>query len=129
MGSVKLIDSAEPFEASFAFPAEAMPKSQERFEVAAALIERMADLAAVMAAETLAYGTYQFLQIGRHLHYSGGSAISLSIGFAVLFVLLLDHDGAYKPANSLLRIRETERILRVTMQAFAVVFPVTFFFS
>ncbi len=42
---------------------------------------------------------------------------------------MLDHDGAYKRANSLLRIRETERILRVTMQAFGVVFPVTFFFS
>jgi FlaA1/EpsC-like NDP-sugar epimerase len=129
MGSVKLIDSIEPFEASSAFPAEVTPKDQERFEVAAALIERLADLAAVMTAETLAYATYQILQIGKHLHYSAGAAFSICFGFAVLFVFLLDHDGAYKPANSLLRIRETERILRVTVQAFAVVFPITFFSS
>lgn len=98
MGSVKLIDSVEPFEASSAFAVEVMPKNQERFELAAAFVERMADLAAVMAAETLAYVTFQLLQIGRHLHYSGGSALSPAIGFAVLFVLLLDHAGAQSTA-------------------------------
>jgi exopolysaccharide biosynthesis polyprenyl glycosylphosphotransferase len=44
-----------------------------------------------------------------------------------VFVLLLDHDGAYKRGNSLLRIRETERILRVSTQAFGILFLVTFF--
>ena len=43
MGSVKLINSAEPFEASSAFPTEAVPKHQERFEFGAALVERFAD--------------------------------------------------------------------------------------
>lgn len=129
MGSLKLINSAEQFEASTVFSAETLPKNQERFEVAAALIERIADFAAVMAAEMSAYAIYHGLRMGRHLHYSGDIAISVFIGFAALFVLLLDHDGAYKPANSLLRIRETERILRVTVQAFAVIFPVSFFYS
>ena len=129
MGSAKLIDSALPLEESRAFPAAAAPKGHERFEVAAAFIERMADLVAVMTATMLACSTYELLQVGRHLHYSASAVLPAAFGFAVLFVLMLDREGAYKPANSLLRIRETERILRITVQAFAVVFPVTFFFS
>jgi exopolysaccharide biosynthesis polyprenyl glycosylphosphotransferase len=129
MGSAKLIDSAVPFEEYCAFPAAAAPKGHERFEVAAAFIERMADLVAVMTATMLACSTYELLQVGRHVHYSASAVLPAAFGFAALFVLILDHEGAYKPANSLLRIRETERILRVTVQAFAVVFPVTFFFS
>ena len=129
MGSVKIIDPAEPFEASCAFPAEAIPKSQQRFEIAAAFIERMADLAAVISATMLARSAYQFLQVGRHMHYPASTVLPAAFGFAVLFVLMLDHEGAYKPANSLLRIRETERILRVTVQAFSVVFLVSFIFS
>src|ERR1017187_9130707 len=128
MGSVKLIDSAEPFEVSSAFPAEAIPKSRERFEIATAFIERIADVAAVMAATTLAYETYELLRVGKQLHYSTAAVLLAGFGLSVLFVSMLDHDGTYKRANSLLRIRETERILRVTMQAFGLVFPVTFFF-
>jgi exopolysaccharide biosynthesis polyprenyl glycosylphosphotransferase len=40
---------------------------------------------------------------------------------------MLDRNGGYRSANSLLRIRETERVLRVSGQAFGVVFAVTFF--
>ena len=129
MGSVKLIDSAAPFEGSYAFRAEAIPKSYERFEIVIAFVERMADLVAVMVAATLAYATYELVQIGRQLHYSFSTVLLAAFGFAVLFVLMLDHDGAYRRANSLLRIRETERILRVTVYAFGVVFLVTFFLS
>jgi hypothetical protein len=129
MGSAKLIDSAAPFEASYAFRAVAIPKSYERFEIVTAFIERIADLAAVVAATTLAYATYEVMEIGRQLHYSASTVFLAAFGFAALFVVMLDHDGAYKRANSLLRIRETERILRVTVQAFGVVFLVTFFLS
>ena len=111
------------------FRQTAIPKSHERFEIATAFIERLADLAAVMAATMLAYATYELLQVGRHLHYSAGTVLQGAFGFAALFVLMLDHGGAYKRANSLLRIRETERILRVTVQAFSVIFPITFFSS
>lgn len=129
MGSVKLIDSAVPFGQTYASPATAMPKSYERFEIVTAFIERISDLAAVMAAMTLAYAIYELLQMGRQLHYSASTVFLAAFSFAVLFVLMLDHDGAYNRANSLLRIRETERVLRVTMQAFGVVFLVTFFLS
>ncbi len=129
MGSVKLIDSAVPFETPYAFSATAIPNSYERFEIATAFIERMADLIAVMAATMLAYATYELLRMGRQLHYPASTVLLAAFGFAVMFVLMLDHEGAYKRANSLLRIRETERILRVTVQAFAMVFLVTFFLS
>ncbi|HEY5214670.1 MAG TPA: exopolysaccharide biosynthesis polyprenyl glycosylphosphotransferase [Acidobacteriaceae bacterium] len=129
MGSVKLIDSATPFEGSYAFRAAAIPKRYERFEIVTAFIERIADLGAVMAATTLAYATYEVMQMGRQLHYSAGTVFLAAFGFAALFVLMLDQDGAYRRANSLLRIRETERILRVTLQAFGFAFLVTFFFS
>jgi FlaA1/EpsC-like NDP-sugar epimerase len=82
-----------------------------------------------MSATFLSYFAYRSLGIGRALHYSVGTVSTAALAFAVVFVLMLDHDGAYKRANSLLRIRETERILRVTIQAFGVVLPASFFFS
>jgi exopolysaccharide biosynthesis polyprenyl glycosylphosphotransferase len=129
MGSVKLIDSVVPFESARAFPAAAISKGYERFEMATGFIERLADLVAVIGATAVASYTYELLRIGRQLHYSASTVFSAAFAFAALFVLMLDHGGAYKRANSLLRIRETERILRVTVQAFAVIFPITFFSS
>jgi exopolysaccharide biosynthesis polyprenyl glycosylphosphotransferase len=104
-------------------------RSREQFEMAVSLLERIADLAAVMAAALSAYSAYAFLEVGKQLHYSTGTVLMVCFVFALAFVVTLDRDGAYEKTNSLLRIRETERILRVTVQAFAVVFPVTFFFS
>lgn len=127
MGSLKLMDSSVSFENSYASPAAVISKGHERFEMVTALIERLADLAAVMAATTFAYKAYEVLRMGKHVHYSASTVFSTAVGFAALFVFMLDHGGAYKRANSLLRIRETERILRVTVQAFSVVFPVTAF--
>src|SRR6185437_6788140 len=55
------------------------------------------------------------------------SLFYVACGLGGLFVILLDRDGAYRPANSLLRIKETERSLRVSTQAFLLVMPITFF--
>jgi exopolysaccharide biosynthesis polyprenyl glycosylphosphotransferase len=127
MDTIELIDSAVSAGHSSGFSASTTPKIRERFEMAAGIFERIADLVAVMSATALAYLTYELLQIGRHIHYSTGSVFMTALGFSVVFVLMLDHDGAYAKANSLLRIRETERVLRVSTQAFGVVFPVSFF--
>src|ERR1035441_1811598 len=104
-------------------------RSREQFEMAVSLLERIADLAAVMAAALSTYSAYAFLEVGKQLHYSTGTVLTVCFVFALAFVVILDRDGAYEKANSLLRIRETERILRVSMHAFAMVFPITFFFS
>lgn len=89
----------------------------------------MADLVAVMAAATFSYASYALLQLGGQLPYSSSTALLASLCFAALFLLMLDHEGAYKRANDLLRIREIEQILRVTVHAFGVGFLVSFFFS
>jgi len=102
--------------------------AREQFELAVSVVERIADLAAVMAASVLAYSTYSILEVGKRLHYSNGLVLTAGFVFAVAFVVMLDHDGAYERANSLLRIRETERILRVCTQTFGIAFSVTFFF-
>src|SRR5580692_8205980 len=103
--------------------------SRARFEATTSFIERATDLAAVLSATFLSYFAYRSLGIGKALHYSVGTVSTAALAFAVVFVLMLDHNGAYKRANSLLRIRETERILRVTIQAFGIVLPASFFFS
>jgi exopolysaccharide biosynthesis polyprenyl glycosylphosphotransferase len=102
---------------------------REQFERVTSIFERIADLAAVSAAVLLAYLVYVLLEFGRQLHYPTVAVLMASFAFAAVFVLMLDHDGAYRRANSLLRIRETERILRVSTQAFGVAFAFTFSFA
>jgi FlaA1/EpsC-like NDP-sugar epimerase len=50
----------------------------------------------------------------------------VSFAVATLVVLLLDRDGAYRAGNSLLRIKETERSLPVSVQAIALILPIAF---
>ena len=45
-------------------------------------------------------------------------------GFALLMVLLLDKHGDYRPCLSLLAVRETERLLRVTIAGFLLALPI-----
>jgi exopolysaccharide biosynthesis polyprenyl glycosylphosphotransferase len=98
-----------------------------QFETGVSVLERIADLAAVMAAALLSYFTYEYLEVGRHLHYSTPTVLTASFIFAAVSVIMLDQDGAYERGNSLLRIRETERILRVCTRTFAIAFLVSFF--
>lgn len=107
--------------------AGAVAQTRERFEMVATSIERIADLAAVMAAVLLAYFAYEQLEIGRRQHYSLPVVFGTAFVFGVVFVFMLDREGTYAKASSLLRIRETERILRVSATAFGLVFLVTFF--
>jgi exopolysaccharide biosynthesis polyprenyl glycosylphosphotransferase len=126
MGSAQL---NRPVVSDYVFAAhKELGGRHEHFELAVSIFERIADLAAVMAAALLAYSAYSFLEVGKRLHYSTGVVLSAGFVFAVAFVVMLDHDGAYERANSLLRIRETERILRVCTQTFGIAFTVTFFF-
>ncbi len=109
--------------------AKALQRSRGRFEAFVGILERVADLAAVSTAALLAHYSYELSGIGKHLQYPPKVILGTSLAFAVLFVLMLDQTGAYQEGNSLLRIRETERILRMSVQAFGLVFLVAFFFS
>src|SRR5438046_10403714 len=53
----------------------------------------------------------------------------IAFGFDMVVVLMWDRVGAYKRGNGLLRIRETEQVLRVSMQAFLIAFAVSFLTS
>jgi exopolysaccharide biosynthesis polyprenyl glycosylphosphotransferase len=99
---------------------------QRRFEVVVNILERAADFVAVVTGVVAAYAIYDSLHLGKHLQYPLHLLVSAAAFFAMLFVYLMDWDGGYQRGNSLLRIRETERILRVAMKAFLFVFPITF---
>jgi exopolysaccharide biosynthesis polyprenyl glycosylphosphotransferase len=118
----------EPLEArrTSSDAAEGVVGAKRRFEAAVNVLERVADLFVVVSGVFAACAIYEALHLGKHLHYpfhlvGGGAAC-----FALLFVYLMDWDGGYQRGNSLLRIRETERILRVAMKAFLFIFPITF---
>jgi exopolysaccharide biosynthesis polyprenyl glycosylphosphotransferase len=98
-----------------------------RFERILTGIEVIADGVTVAAAVGCGYATYYYLLFGNRVHYPLSNILLVAIAMAVLFVILLDRDGAYNLGNSLLRIKETERALRVSTQAFLLVFPVIYF--
>src|SRR3984885_15769085 len=64
---------------------------------------------------------------GKHAHYPAKNILVSGFAFAVVMVLMLDRVGAYRGGNSLLRVRETEQVLRVSAQAFLMVLAVSFF--
>ncbi|MDR3504879.1 MAG: exopolysaccharide biosynthesis polyprenyl glycosylphosphotransferase [Acidocella sp.] len=100
---------------------------RDRFERALTAIEVLADWFTVALAVSGGYGLYHLLHLGRRVNYPLTTVAWISGAVALLYVILLDRDGAYRPGNSLLRIKETERSLRVSMQTFLLILPVTFF--
>ncbi len=126
MSSTQVQNSAILFD-KLAVEAGQVGSERARFERLLTAIERLADAAAVGLAVLLAYGIYRHLPIGRHVTYSRNQILIGAVALGTIFVILLDRDGAYLGGNSLLRIRETERALRVSMEAFLLVFPLSFF--
>src|ERR1700683_1015034 len=96
------------------------------FEVLVDVLERVADIGAVVLALFTARAIYEALHVGRHVHYPFRLVACAAAVFALLFVYLMDWDGGYQRGYRLLRVRETERILRTAAKAFLLVFPVTF---
>jgi exopolysaccharide biosynthesis polyprenyl glycosylphosphotransferase len=124
MGSAQPID--EQAITGLALPLAA-GRSHEHFEYVVMLLERFADFVAVGCSSLLAYYLYAFLEIGTRVRYPVSLVVATGGLFAVVCVVMLGHGGAYELANSLLRIRETERVVRVCTQAFGITFTLTFF--
>jgi len=127
MGSAKLSSSLPP--QAIRAAREEVERPGIQFETIVGLMERAADLVAAMAAALLAYFAYMSLGVGKQLHYSTGTVLTAAGLFAVALVVMLDQEGGYERTNSLLRIRETERLLRVSARVFGLLFAVTFFLS
>ncbi len=83
-----------------------------------AAAEKGLDFLAVLAAIYVSDVLYRALAIAAQPRFAPATFLLCAAGFALLFVFLLDRHGGYRADVSLLAIRETERILRVTLQTF-----------
>ena len=88
--------------------------------------EIIADLLTIGTSVIGAYALYYWLALGKHIHYPTHAVVGLALGFAAVMVLMLDRAGAYSRGNSLLRVRETEQVIRVSAQAFLIALAVSF---
>jgi exopolysaccharide biosynthesis polyprenyl glycosylphosphotransferase len=91
--------------------------------------EKLFDFLAVLGAICVSYAVYQAIEPGRSAFYPSSTVVLSAAAFALLFVFLLERHGGYRPSVSLLAIRETERILRVTLQAFLLAVLAAYFFA
>ncbi len=105
---------------------EARRSPASRFRSYIAVLEVVADLCTVIVVVLLSYGIYYRLGIGKHLYYSRSMVLGVSTVLAAVIVLMLDRVGTYSGGTSLLRVRETEQVLRVSAQAMGLAFGVSF---
>ena len=109
----------------------AQPDSRRRaaayFWRAVVLCEIAADFLTIICAVIAGYLVYNSLALGNHVYYPARTVAAVAAAFAIVMVLMLDRAGAYRRGNSLLRVRETEQVLRVSAEAFLTVFAVSFF--
>ena len=107
------------------------PSTQKRiaesFQRLIISVEVLADILTIVLAIKIGYSIYSAARLGNHVHFPSRLIWVTGSVFAVIMVLMLDRVGAYRRANSLLRVRETEQIIRVSMEALLTILAVTFF--
>ncbi len=111
------------------FPPTAKSNARGTFRTVMTCTEVFADFAASVLSVCASYYLYFALQIGKHLVYPLKDVLVVGGVVGLLIVLLLERDGAYTGGGSLLRIRETERAVRVPTQALLLLLPITFLLS
>ena len=97
------------------------------FRRAVAIIEVVADMLTITFAIRFGYLIYGTTVIGKHMHLPLRLVWSGAGVLAAVMVLMLDRVGAYRRGNSLLRVRETEQILRVSAEALVAVLAFSVF--
>jgi exopolysaccharide biosynthesis polyprenyl glycosylphosphotransferase len=80
-------------------------------------VERALDFLAVTAAVYSAYALYRVSGADRQARYPASSVLVAAMAFGLLFVILLERRGGYRACQSLLAVRETERVMRVTLES------------
>jgi exopolysaccharide biosynthesis polyprenyl glycosylphosphotransferase len=89
--------------------------------------ERCVDMLAVIVAFYCAGAPYRLLGWASQVQYPASAVLLSAAVFALLFVILLGRHGGYRPYVSLLAVRDTERILRVTVESFLLALLVAYF--
>jgi exopolysaccharide biosynthesis polyprenyl glycosylphosphotransferase len=112
-----------------AVPSIARRTSASPFRSYLTKAEVVADFLTVVGAIIFGYFLYSSMGWGKHVHYPRSVVVAASATFAAVIALMLDRVGAYSSGTSLLRVRETEHVLRVSMQAIGFVFAASFFTS
>lgn len=73
-----------------------------------------------------AYFLGSSLYVGGHTQYPLHEAAAVGLGASLFAVILLQQDGAYRGSSGLLQIRETERAIRIPIQAMLIMLPFSF---
>jgi exopolysaccharide biosynthesis polyprenyl glycosylphosphotransferase len=89
--------------------------------------EVIADFITIIIATRLGYFLYVASGVGKHVHFPASLIWAVGATVSAVIVLMLDRVGAYRRGNSLLRVRETEQVLRVSAEALVAVLLVSFF--
>jgi len=89
-------------------------------------IDVEADFLAATLGVLLANSLYCALQVGRLARYSTSEVAIAAALVGLLYVLMLKANGAYTRAMSLLRVRETERVIAASFQLLLVGLAVSF---
>jgi exopolysaccharide biosynthesis polyprenyl glycosylphosphotransferase len=95
---------------------------RHKFEYLVTATEIIGDFVAATIGVMGAYGGYHVLGLGKDLPYSAPTVVVGALAFALMFVTMLDREGVYHSGSGILSISETERTLRVSVQAFLVLF-------
>lgn len=111
------------------FPQTTQSAARGTFRTVMTCTEIAADFSTSIISICASYYLYFSLQIGKHLIYPLKDVLVMGGVVGLLVVLLLERDGAYTGGGSLLRIRETERAIRVPFQALLLLLPITFLLS
>src|SRR5438309_4472009 len=120
-------NTTEPFAADLRIvDTTKTPRTNGAFRRTIVACEVVADLFIIVLSVIFGYSAYYRLAIGKHIHYGTHTVLVAALGFAIVMVLMLDRAGSYSRGNSLLRVRETEQVLRVSAQAFLVALAISF---
>jgi exopolysaccharide biosynthesis polyprenyl glycosylphosphotransferase len=105
---------------------ESRPAHRNIISLMISASEALLDVLTVIGACFLAYRVYHSLELGKRIFYPTTRLFLFSLLFGVVVVFLLDRMGTYKSGTSLLGIRETERIIRVSIQSAALLFTISY---
>ncbi len=89
--------------------------------------ERCLDVVAIITAVYCAYALYRLLGTGSQVQYPASAVLLSAAAFALLFVILLERHGGYRSYVTLLAVRDTERVLRVTVESFLLALLAAYF--